>query len=105
MALVWSQPLIFPPRHERLGVREHTRPRVGSTSRALLEHRWYIVGMKLASCPLQLAKPLLQKAYTRDAYASMSRYLSRPRRKYFILLFLIQFWTDRTTKLPLAFDP
>jgi len=25
-AMVWSQPLIFPPRHERLGVREHTRP-------------------------------------------------------------------------------
>jgi hypothetical protein len=24
--VVWSQPLIFPPRPERLGVREHTRP-------------------------------------------------------------------------------
>ena len=24
--LVWSHPLIFPPRHERPGVREHTRP-------------------------------------------------------------------------------
>ena len=34
----------------------------------------------------------------------MSRYLSRARRKYFILLFFIQFRTDRTTKLPLAFD-
>jgi len=65
-ALVWSQPLILPPRHERLGVREHTQPastkprrsrvpRVGSTSRALLEHRWYIGGMKLPSFLLELA--------------------------------------------------
>ena len=44
-------------------------PRVGSTSRALLEHRWYIGGMKLASLQLELANPLLRKAYTRDAYA------------------------------------
>jgi hypothetical protein len=46
-------------------------PRVGSTSRGLLEHRWYIGGMKLASFPFELAKPLLQKAYTRDAYAPL----------------------------------
>jgi len=32
-------------------------PRVGSTSRALLEHRWLIGGIKLASFPLELAKP------------------------------------------------
>jgi len=69
-------------------------PRVSSISRALLEHRWYIGGTKLACFPLALAKPLLRKPYTRDAYASMSRYLSRPRRKYFFLLFFIQFRTD-----------
>jgi hypothetical protein len=33
-------------------------PRVGSTGLALLEHRWYIGGMKLASFPLELVKPL-----------------------------------------------
>jgi len=77
-AQVWSQPLILPPRHERLGVREHTRlprrsrvPRVGSTSSALFEHRWFIGGMKLACFPLELAKPLLRKPYTREAYAPL----------------------------------
>jgi|SRR5271165_2976977 len=42
-------------------------PRVGSTSCALFEYRGYIGAMKLASFPLELAKPLLRKAYTRDA--------------------------------------
>ena len=42
-ALIWSQPLIFPPRHERLGVREHTRPACRfdqlSSARASVVHR------------------------------------------------------------------
>ena len=79
----------FPPRHERLGVREHTEPastkpqrsrvpRVGSTGRALLEHRWFIGGMKLACFPLELAKPLLRKLkrerHLRRAFVDPSAY-------------------------------
>ena len=47
-ALVWSQPLILPPRHERLGVREHTRPACRfdqlSSARASVVHRRNEVG-------------------------------------------------------------
>jgi hypothetical protein len=47
-ALVGSHPLILPPRHERLGVREHTRPACTfdqlSSARALVVHRRNEVG-------------------------------------------------------------
>jgi hypothetical protein len=46
-------------------------PRVSSTSCALLEHPWCIGAMKFASFPLGLAKPLLRRAYTRDAYVPL----------------------------------
>jgi hypothetical protein len=69
--LVYSQPLIFPPRHERLGVREHTRPACRfdqlSSARASVVDRRNEVGL----LPLELAKPLLRKAYARDAYARL----------------------------------
>jgi hypothetical protein len=39
----------------------------------MLEHRWCIRGMKLASFPLELAKPLVRTVYTRDAYAPLLR--------------------------------
>jgi hypothetical protein len=55
-------------------------PRVSSIGRALLEHRWYIGGTKLACFPLALAKPLLRKPYTREA---PSPSLRRPKRVCF----------------------
>ena len=64
-------PVNFTPRYERLGVRKHTRPACRfdqlSSARALM----VFGGMKLACFPLELAKPLLRKAYTRDAYAPL----------------------------------
>jgi hypothetical protein len=53
--------------------------------------------------PPMLEQSSTGRTYTRDAYASMSRYLSRPRRKHFILLFLIRFRTEPNNRTPFGF--
>jgi hypothetical protein len=72
-ALVWSQPLILPPRRERLDIREHARPACRfdqlSSARALVVHRRNVVGFLLA----RASQPLLRKPYRRDAYAPLLR--------------------------------
>jgi len=68
-----ESPVNFPPQHERLGVREHTRPACRfdqlSSARASVVHRRNEFGFLPARAII--AKPLLREAYTRDAYAPL----------------------------------
>jgi hypothetical protein len=72
-ALVWSQSVILPPRHERLDLREHAPPACTfdqlSPARALVVHRRNEVSFLLA----RAGQPPLRKPYTRDAYAPILR--------------------------------